>query len=194
MSAPIVVVPEILETVPIEVVPTIERWEAGCREDLRRRARELGDLTRQIASVEQSSAPDDLIPAAVLAEIEARFDDARSTTASVLAMARAEADGIVERAASFAANLVRIAGLDPSTVDGLRPRDRSASPNEIAMRSVVDLRDDALAGSVFRSPVDDFFASEAEAGMDPDRDFWSEIPRSRSTGGRLRRLVSEDRS
>jgi len=195
MGSPSVVIPDVLETVPDDGVPAVEQWAVQCRAELSRRALEIPMLIRQAEQLEVELTQPSAALSSALETVDA--DLAASRLAAVTAVAEAEGDAarIVERAATFAANIVRLAGLDPTVVEGLVPQPLRTSPFEFRTRAASELQATASGFTGTMTTDDRFFGnvSADSVAHDPDREFWSEVSSERSPFGRLRRRAAEQR-
>jgi len=199
MGSASVVIPEILETVPDDGIAVVERWAALRRAELSRRALELPTIVRRAEQLESElSRPFAELPS-VLESVDADLEAATVAAVTTVAKAESDAAGIVARAATFAANVVRLAGLDPTTVEGLSPKIPPQTPPthpfEFRTRSAHELWSVVVGTAGAPSTGERFFGADSDDLMarDPDRDFWSEVSADRSAFGRLRRRVSEQR-
>lgn len=195
MGSASVRIPEVLETVPVDGVAAVERWAAQCRAELSRRALELPMIIRRAAQLEAEVDRSGDEPSSVLEAVDADLDAARVAATTAVAQAEAEASAIVERAAAFAANIVRLSGLDPLSVAGLQSSPPSRSSIVFRTRTAADLWSGPTGPTGTSDGYRRFFGSQADDPMahDPDREFWSEVAADRSPFGRIRRRVAEQR-
>lgn len=195
MGSPSVVIPDVLETVADDGVVAVERWAAQCRAELSRRALELPTIIRRAEQIESELDGFGAEPSSVLETIDADLAAARVTASAAVAQAEADASAIVMRAATFAGNIVRLAGLDPTSLAGLESQTLVRSPLAFRTPSAAELWSSVRRTSVTPDPDRHFFGDESDDPMahDPDREFWSEVSAVRSPFGRIRRRVAEQR-
>lgn len=195
MAAPSLVVPEVLDTVPSDGVARVEQWAALCRADLSRRALALSATVRRADRLESELAASAGPAPDVLATIDADLSAASASAETAVSSAHDEASGIVARAAGFAANIVRLAGLDPATVEGLGSRSPERTVPAFRPRAAAELWRDLSVATPPAESANAFLHPTADDPMaqDPDRDFWSEVADDRSPFGRIRRRVAEQR-
>jgi hypothetical protein len=193
MAGPSLVVPEVLDTVPSDGVARVEQWAALCRADLSRRALSLSAIVRRAQRLESELAGSAEPAPDVLATIDADLAAASASAEAAVASAQDEAAGIVARAAGFAANIVRLAGLDPAAVEGLESQSPARSVPTFQPRGAADLWRDTAVHTPSVGTANAFLHPTADDPMtqDPDRDFWSEVTADRSPFGRIRRRVAE---